>query len=205
MKYLVIMTVICCTTGMVSAGGPTFYVPVDVDIVGNAIRQCWDPEPVPYSCTWLTQGSVFVRGQVKAEFRIPQFWDGTNPTLSYVALGNEMLTYPDPLDPGNEQQLGLTIYSSDGAWSYTTLVIAPYPTPDEKIEVTVILTDLDSTILTPGEKYMVTFNPSYTNWATGRTYFGDVVFEFPVVLPFVFENGFESGHAAFWNEVSGGM
>jgi len=186
------------------AGGPTFYVPVDIDLVGHA-----DPECIPENgqqvdpCVNTVNNIIFLRGDTKSRLRIPQFWDGTGAVFEFAFWGyNHFYVDPGP-DTAFRAVLRIMEQGSDpNVPIYSTQIDSSYTQANEMLLVSFNLTDLfDDGVLTAGGTYLLELNGRFLNWENSGYYWGNHTLVFPVVLPFVFENGFESGHAAFWSEV----
>ena len=199
MKKALIFGLALFAAQMSWAGGPDYSVSVDVDL-------CTKPStPTMTICeVTLAHLPAIKNGNTSTPIRIPQFWDGRPVTLRFFFMGSEIQP-PGPFNP--ELRMDLQFLDPDGVQSAqnfsTTWDFLPEDY-DQLLAVSVTVDGLTSDVISPGKLYGFTVGAVLVNLAGTRTLSG-VSLDFPVTLPFIYENGFESGNAAYWTEVMGSL
>ena len=169
---------------------------------------------------WLYRENCRVVGEPNpwliAPYRVPQFWDGTQLTLEFgftwfwynarpECIGFDVADFIFEarivrLDPSPQSESGPYPTHLIAGTGQGTITVSDATRADPELAYT--FNPLSPVIL-PGELVKIEFrlftgeDTLYCQCTRPRIQALRVVA--PVVLPFIFENGFEEGHAAFWD------
>lgn len=179
----------------------------------------WQPEHEFWKAVQACVGDPVNVAAVHMPYRVPQFWDETELTIGFNLAwlwydGHPVCSgFTDPADfmaevsivrlsdlpiDGGPYPSHLVIYTNQYPFSvdrstkisptitFPSMPGGPNPEPEEMVRIEF--------------KVYGTEDSAYCQCV--RPFMQHVYIRAPVVLPFIFENGFEEGHAAFWSTVA---